>query len=237
MLISWFHDNHWKRRAGNKSRCERGSGLFHGLCKKNSRDSLRWKVSDGHSSKSFVLVVQSQYIINAEFYESKLQPQWCSPFKRLWIRIWNQEDLLPGGTWAVVAYQFLWSCTSVLGKKVKGFLSLSLRKHFELGCWGVRWESRALLSRQPLNMGLSYPQWRGESAETAHRSHPRHWLPGLLGQMIRNRNLLFFLPETCPWRDTLMADFLMPLTAKFWLKQPHISISCCIKLAQCIPSD
>lgn len=31
--------------------------------------------TDGHSSKSFVLVVQSQYIINAEFYESKLQPQ------------------------------------------------------------------------------------------------------------------------------------------------------------------
>lgn len=30
-------------------------------------------------------------------------------------------------------YQFLWSCTSVLGKKVKGFLSLSLRKDVELG--------------------------------------------------------------------------------------------------------
>lgn len=198
MLISWFHDNHWKRRAGNKSRCERGSGLFHGLCKKNSRDSLRWKVSDGHSSKSFVLVVQSQYIINAEFYESKLQPQWCSPFKRLWIRIWNQEDLLPGGTWAVVAYQFLWSCTSVLGKKVKGFLSLSLRKHFELGCWGVRWESLALLSRQPLNMGLSYPQWRGESAEAEHRSHPRHWHSWASGTNDKKSQLAVFPSRNMP---------------------------------------
>ena len=97
-LIPW---QPLKKKGSNKSRCERGSVLFHGRCKNNSRDSLRWKVSDGRSSKGFVLVAQSQYIINAEFYESKLHPQWCFPFKRLWIRIWNQEDLLPGGTWAV----------------------------------------------------------------------------------------------------------------------------------------
>ena len=239
MLISWFHDNHWKRRAGNKSRCERGSGLFQGLCKNNSRDSLRWKVSDGHSSKSFVLVVQSQYIINAEFYESKLQPQWCSPFKRLWIRIWNQEDLLPGGTWAVVAYQFLWSCTSVLGKKVKGFLSLSLKKAFRVGLLGEGDGKALLCSPGSLwTWGRVIPNDVVKVLKLHTGAAHDTGIPGLLGQMIRNRNLLFFLPETCPWRDTHMADFLMPLTAKFllWLKQPHMSISCCIKLAQCIPS-
>lgn len=102
MLISWFHDNHWKRRFWRqKQPPERGSALFPGCCKNNSLGSLLWKVSDGRSSKSFVSRVQSQYIINAEFYESRLHPQWCFPFKRLWIGIWNLEDLLPGGTWVV----------------------------------------------------------------------------------------------------------------------------------------
>lgn len=82
-----------KRRAGNKRCCRREEGALSGAGKNESPERPLWKVSDGHASKGFVLIVQSQYGINAEFYESKFHPQRCFPFKRWWIRIWNQEDV------------------------------------------------------------------------------------------------------------------------------------------------
>lgn len=93
MLMDWFHDNHWKKKGWEqKVLQERGWGSFR-PCKNKSPEPPLWKVSDGHASKGFVLMVQSQYGINAEFYDSKFHPQRCFPFKRWWIRIWNQEDV------------------------------------------------------------------------------------------------------------------------------------------------
>lgn len=119
-----------KAELETKAAAKERTVLFPGCCKNNSPGSPLWKVSDVCSSKGFVLMVQSQYIVDAEFYESKFYPQWCFPFKRLGIRTKTKKL-------CVTASSPISSYDPALQFKQKGQgpLSLSVRKRLVLGHW------------------------------------------------------------------------------------------------------